>query len=435
MEPLVAQRLADSNRMAITLKMHGVSSASVNSQQLTMHRAITARSTSEQSDQDFQNNLFELRHGRRYLRNIPYPLPCDLAELQRQSLQTLLMVTLFGGPLCSPRWRGDDVPKKVLEIGCGSGYWSAICHDHFAERGATGVQFVGLDIAPLAPDHRKQGVNWTFVQHDIRRLPYPFEDETFDSVMVKDMSLSMPLNLHSERILNDAIRLVKKGGTFECWDSDYVLRSMLPDVAPAPSRYADEQDVAEETGSFALSPGHPFAPAQNKYIQKANQWITEALDRRKLHPTPCARIAEMLLQEPALEDVKQRRVAIPLSELRWEKKASQEKRISNGHGSPMSTGSRHEGARDPLTPDQAALRQTALMTVLQMIESMEPMLMAFSGKNSEEWSTWWSGMMSELLDPSKAALAGECLEIGAWWATKCSGEDDGDDDDDDDDEE
>lgn len=134
----------------------------------------------------------------------------------------------------------------------------------------------------------------------------------------------------------------------------------------------------------------------------------------------------MLLQESGLEDVKQRRVAIPLSELRWEKKVSQEKRISNGHDSPMSTGSRTKGARGPLTPDQAALRQTALMTVLQMIESMEPMLKEVSGKTSEEWATWWSGMMTDLLDPSKAALAGECLEIGAWWATKCSEDEDDD---------
>lgn len=337
------------------------------------------------------------------------------------------MVTLFGGPLCSPRWRNNEVPKKVLEIGCGSGYWSAICHDRFAERGATDVEFVGLDVAPLAPDHRKQGVNWKFVQHDIRRLPYPFEDEQFDLVMVKDMSLSMPLNPRSERILVDAIRMMKKGGTIEVWDSDHVLRSMLPDVAPPPSRTGEEQEVAEDTGSFALPPGHPFTPAQNKYVQKANQWITEALDRRKLHPTPCVRLAEMLSQESGLEDVKQRRVAIPLSELRWEKKAAQEKRISNGHDSLMSTGSREKGVRGPLTPDQAALRHTALMTVLQMIESMEPMLKEVSGKTSEEWATWWSGMMTELLDPSKAALAGECLEIGAWWATKGAVEDEDDD--------
>jgi hypothetical protein len=76
-----------------------------------------------------------------------------------------------------------------------------------------------------------------------------------------------------------------------------------------------------------------------------------------------------------------------------------------------------------LTPDQAALRQTALLTILQMIESLEPLLKEASGKNSEEWSHWWAAMMAELLDPaSKNALAGECLEIGAWWASKIEDE-------------
>jgi len=31
-------------------------------------------------------------------------------------------------------------------------------------------------------------------------------------------------------------------------------------------------------------------------------------------------------------------------------------------------------------------------------------------------------MMSDLLDPAKGALTGECLEVGAWWATKLADE-------------
>ncbi|KAF2169645.1 hypothetical protein M409DRAFT_64706 [Zasmidium cellare ATCC 36951] len=379
------------------------------------------RTLSEQQEHELLSNPFELRHGRRYLRDVPYPLPCDLAETQRQNLRTLLSVTAFGRPVCSPKW-DNEAPKRVLEVGCGSGYWSAMCHDYFVEKGYTDVEFVGMDIAPLAPNLNKQGIKWKFVQHDLRKTPWPFDDGEFDMVMMKDLSLVLTMGPVSEKILLDCIRLVREGGVMEVWDSDHAIRSLMPDTPPPPSKNPKVQEVAEETGTFALAPGHPFVPAQNKFIYKVSQWITEALDRRKLHPTPCVRIAQVMLQEADLIDHGQRRIAVPLGELRWERKASQQKRpLSNGHDSPMSTGSRDQGVKNGeyvLTAEQAALRQTALMTFLQMIESMEPILKEASGKNAEEWSHWWANMMSSLLDPSKGGLTGECLEIGAWWGTK-----------------
>ncbi|EME77622.1 uncharacterized protein MYCFIDRAFT_89050 [Pseudocercospora fijiensis CIRAD86] len=363
-------------------------------------------------------NPFELRHGRRYLRDVPYPLPVDLAEIQRQSLRTMLGVQVFGSVLCNPKLDVDP-PKKVLEIGCGSGFWSALAHDHFASRGHA-VEFVGLDIAPLASNLKRQGVNWKFVQHDLRRVPLPFDDGEFDLIMLKDLSLLIPVvGQQHDKTLTECIRICRPGGTLECWDSDHVIRSLLPNPPPQPSRNLREQEAAEETATFAIQPGHPFAPAQNNYLQDANIWIAEALDRRKLHPTPCVRIAEMLTMEPDLEDLGFRRVAIPLGELRWEKDAPKAKRIIKGHDSPMSVGSRRAPSHTQfLTPEQAALRQTALLTVVQMIESFEPMLKEASGKSSEEWSLWWGSMMTELLDPTETALTGECLELGAWWATK-----------------
>ena len=388
---------------------------------VTSHSTETLqRTTSEQLQQSVLNNPFELRYGRRYLRSeVPYPLPCDLAELQRQSLRTLIGMQVFGGPLCNPRFK-ENPPKKVLELGCGTAFWSAMCHDHFAARGHTNIQFVGLDIAPLAPPLQRQGMNWKFVQHDMRRVPMPFNDNEFDLVIFKDLSLTMPLDPRSEKLLVDAIRCVKPGGAMEAWESDHVVRSLLATPPPARSRKADEQEDADRTATFALPIGHPFAPAQNKFLLKANKWIEESLDKRKLNPSPTARIAEMITQEPDLRDIGWRRVAIPLGEPRWERDAPHRKRISNGHDSPMSVDSRNKVLDDSqsLTPDQKALRHTALMTVLGAIESMEPMLKEVSGKNAEEWSLWWASMMTDLLDPAKGGLVGECLEMGAWWATK-----------------
>lgn len=390
--------------------------------------SMSSSSASSSLDVFSMNNPFELRYGRRYLRDLPYPLPCDLAEIQRQNLRTLLGVTIFGQPVCSPHVH-EQIPLKVLEIGCGSAYWSSVCHDYFTSLGHPNVSFTGLDIAPLAPDLKKQGLNWTFVQHDFRRIPLPFDDEDFDLIMLKDLSLTMPLGAPSQKIIDEAIRLLREGGTLELWDSDHVLRALLPHPPPPlGKRLRDYQDTAVETGTFLISPGTPFAMAQNRFLRDANQWIQEALDRRKLPPTPCARIAQVLYQEPeSLGDVGIRRVAVPLGELRWERddvpSPSHVRRKSDLNAFDIAEPPLAKGkAKIPesgLTADQIAIRSTALLTVLQMIESLEPLLKDVSGKNAEEWSHWWASMMTDLMDP-KGTGTGECLEVGVWWATKIS---------------
>ncbi|KAK1917132.1 hypothetical protein P3342_011977 [Pyrenophora teres f. teres] len=62
---------------------------------------------------------FILRHGRRYIRSAQsYPLPCDLPELHRQNLQTLLATAVFGRALGST----PSYPKE----GLGNRMWLGI---------------------------------------------------------------------------------------------------------------------------------------------------------------------------------------------------------------------------------------------------------------------------------------------------------------------
>ncbi|GAB7361219.1 hypothetical protein MBLNU230_g1282t1 [Neophaeotheca triangularis] len=414
-------RANNKNTMDPSLK---ISAGSVSS-------SSNASSHSRESPRSLLNNPYELRNGRRCLRDVPYPLPVDLAEVQRQNLRTLLGSTVFSRPVCSPRV-SKDVPRKVLELGCGGGYWSSLCHEYFTSLGHPNVSFTGLDIAPVAPNLKKQGVNWTFVQHDMRRMPLPFDDEEFDLIMLKDLSLVIPLGVLFQTMIDDCIRLLREGGTLEIWESDHVLRSLLPHPPPPPSKRLSDHETALQTGTFLISPSTPFAPAQNKYLRQANAWIQEALDRRRLPPTPCARIAQVMYQEPeSLADVGIRRVAIPLGELRWEREGGNNPNSQNPNQPHHTRTKSNNNALDQapakskskstetgLTADQAALRQTALLTVVQMIESLEPLLKEACGKNSEEWSHWWATMMTNLMDPAKKALSGECLEVGAWWATK-----------------
>lgn len=360
---------------------------------------------------------FELRHGRRYLRDSPYPPPCDLAEIQRQNMRTIVGCKVFGQAVCSPKVT-EDVPRKVLDIGCGSGYWTTKCHEYFASRGYKNVSFTGLDVAPLAPDLNRQGINWTFVQHDIRAPPLPFDDGEFDFVMLKDLSLIFTSAELGQKLHNEAIRVLRTGGTLEIWESDLMLKSLLQHLPPPSPRMTQEQEIAIETGTFVISPGTPFAPAQNRYLQQTNRWIQSALERRGLSPTHDSTI-QQTLRQGGLTELGMRRIAVPLGKSLWERDLAR-------HDSaqlvdlPLSSKGKMRMPDRPLTPDQLALRHTALLTVVQMIESMEPMLQEANGKPSEEWNRWWSALLADMLDPTKGVATGECLEMGAWWATKCA---------------
>lgn len=397
------------NNVSAKMEATRVASGSVSS------ASVSTQSTGKDEINNFLDNPFELRHGRRYLRDLPYPLPCDLAETQRQNMRTLMGVTVFGQASCVPSIP-KNIPKKVLEVACGCGYWSATCHEWFTSLGRPDVSFTGFDVAPLAPDFAKQGMDWRFIQHDMRRIPWPFDDDEFDYIMVKDISLAVPIGGAYQRFLDEIIRVLAEGGTLELWESDHVMRSLLPHPPAPRGMTQSEGATATATKTFLIHTGTPFAPAQNTYLENSNSWITEALDRLELNPTPCARMAEMLYQETEmLCDVGSRRVAIPLGELRWEQDAFEDRKKRRSK-SDASRG-KHKAVEALLTEDQAALRHTALLTVLQKIESLEPLLKSVSSKNSEEWSRWWASMMSSLLDQDSAGNT-EVLELGSWWATK-----------------
>lgn len=369
---------------------------------------------------DYMTNPFTYRHGRRFLRDptLPYPLPIDLVELHRQSLRTLLLLQVYGAPFCSPSLE-DTPPKKVLEIACGSALWSSECHRYFKHLGHSNVSFTGIDIAPLAPDLKQQGIDWRFVQHDLRKLPLPFADEEFDFVFVKDTSFCTAAVELQVASLDEPLRILKVGGVLEVWESDHNFRNLLPHSSKAPGLSEDDLEQAQATATYLISSSTAFATAQNKYLQDYNDWVQKALDKRRLSAVPCASTAFAFSSSPdVLMDLGSLRVAIPLGEIRWEREgigSVNQKQDNREKRQSRTKGLRAE--RKILTQDQAALRRTALLTVVQFIESLEPMLKEASGKRQDEWDRWWSNMTTNLLEQNGTAN-GECLEVGAWWGRK-----------------
>ena len=370
---------------------------------------------------------FTKLNGRLYLRDttLPYPLPCDLTELHRQTLRTMLLCQVFNGPICSSAFN-EKPPKRVLEVGCGTGFWSVMCHHHFSQRGFSSIAFTGIDIAPLAPRMDDDDMNWRFVQHDLRRVPLPFRDEEFNLIMIKDLSMVTPTTGIQQQLTDEYIRILKPGGTLEIWDGDHSLRMLLPHAPPSTKEEDDDSEDEEQVhsnamGTYTLTPQIPLAAPQNQFLMDYNIWITKALEARKLTAMPCTMMRPMLLQEAEdLVEINNRRLAIPLGEVRWERDGLggvAPQGVNGVSSRSLPKGKAMESDRKLLTAGQLALRRTALMTVVQMIESLEPLLREASGKGQDEWDRWHGNMMNDLLK-SNGTSWGECLEVGAWWARK-----------------
>lgn len=412
-----------------------VSSAS-GATSLSARTAMTSGPRSSASrDSPLVPRPFVQRNGRTYLSDpvLPYPLPVDLTELHRQSLRTLLLIQLFGAPVCCPILIKNP-PRRVLEVGCGSGFWSMMCHRYYNGRGHDAISFTGIDVAPLCPASKfaaadapkpDTSMRWTFCNHDIRVTPWPLPDsEQFDLIMVKDMSLAVvsPHQPAGQEIFNEYLRLLKPGGTLEIWESDHLIRMLRPHVPGSKSTgEAEELEAASSLGAYVLSANTPLSAPLNSFLIDYNTWLTRALEARHLSPVPCTLIGSALVQESdTLVDVRSRRLAIPLSEVRWERGGADSAAKSDAGPGGEATG---EQASSPgtrprtLSSGQSALRATALLTVVEQVQALEPILREASGKSQDEWDVWLGKMLGDVMGDGGASW-GECLEVGAWWATK-----------------
>ena len=342
------------------------------------------------------SRFFRQECGRRYLRDttLPYPLPVDLTELHRQTLRTVLLIQLWGDPFCNDHYDEDTPPTRVLEVACGSGLWSSACHDYFKRHGHSKISFTGMDVVSLAPDLESSGVNWRFVRHDMMKRPWPFKDGEFDFVFIKDASLCNNKQTFQEPPLKEIARVLRSGGVAEIWDGDTIIRSLLPNPTPPPNVPDEDLEHAKANSFYIVAPSTGFAPPQNRFLLEFNHWVEEAFSKRGLHTAPCLVAKLSFEMGDRFTDVEGQRLALPLSETRWE-----------------------EEAGERLDRHQQATRETALVTVVEYIEALECVLMAESGKRRDEWDRWAAAMKDDLLN-KKGTMGGECLELGAWWAKK-----------------
>ncbi|KAI5302270.1 hypothetical protein KEM56_000858 [Ascosphaera pollenicola] len=324
---------------------------------------------------------------------LAYPLPCDPFEVARQIINIECLSECYGHIFCNSEFL-ERPPKRVLEVACGSGVWSHKCHNYFKSKGYDDIEFYGVDIVDIAPDLRRQGVNWTFKQCDIRELRAPFPAEFFDFIFIKDSSLiRSPVPAWLELWMN----YIRPGGVIEVWETDHVFRALLPHPPPAPGLPKKCYEQAEKTGTYTICSSTPWTDVKNKFLIDYNVWIQQVFSHKGLSTTPCSHVGLSFSTEgDSLENTGSRRIAIPLGHMQWEK------------DDPKSA---------KLTGLQLALRRIFLYTVSKVMRCLNEELIVASQKTPEEWSRWWSQLSKELVGNIGFA-SGECLEAGAWWGTK-----------------
>jgi predicted deacylase/ubiquinone/menaquinone biosynthesis C-methylase UbiE len=121
------------------------------------------------------------------------------------------------------RWREEisrRLPKdrrlKILDVGCGSGFFTILL-------AKLGHEVIGTDLTPEMIENsielaREECAECELRIMDAEQLTFP--DETFDVVISRNLTWTLP---HAERAYREWVRVLKKGGVLLNFDANYGL--------------------------------------------------------------------------------------------------------------------------------------------------------------------------------------------------------------------
>ncbi|KAF7364241.1 Methyltransferase str2 [Mycena sanguinolenta] len=127
-----------------------------------------------------------------------YILPVNETEWDRLDAQSNAMDKLLGNKLCP-----EDIgqPRKILEIGAGSGAWAIHAAKLYPEADVLAIDMNPLPARPLPP-------NVSYKQFNVLE-PFPFPKGTFDIVHIRLTLCHLP---DASSVLSRIIDLVAPGG-------------------------------------------------------------------------------------------------------------------------------------------------------------------------------------------------------------------------------
>ncbi|KAH7340580.1 hypothetical protein B0J17DRAFT_715783 [Rhizoctonia solani] len=175
----------------------------------------------------------------------PYPISYSHKILDHYNLEVDLsfntVVGLTFHKLASP-------PAKVLDLGCGTGYWIVKAAHHWTQ-----TEFVGFDLVPIQPSLERvtsrSGLSTSKDHADLRlheRIRWvhgnfleklPFQDNEFDFVRCRKIARGVPESKWDE-LYEEIVRIMKPGAAFEHIEEDIIFPAEISNKPTNPPALA-----------------------------------------------------------------------------------------------------------------------------------------------------------------------------------------------------
>ncbi|KEF51927.1 uncharacterized protein A1O9_11916 [Exophiala aquamarina CBS 119918] len=159
---------------------------------------------------------YQYENGRRYhaYRQGSYVLPNDEQEQDRLDMLHHIFRMITGGPILRAPL-GDARPRRVLDMGCGTGIWAIDCADEFPD-----AIVIGTDLSPIQPSWVPP--NCKFYVDDIEaEWTYP-PVEHFDYIHGRALLGSIT---YWKELFSKTFNNLKPGGILEIQDFPSDIRS------------------------------------------------------------------------------------------------------------------------------------------------------------------------------------------------------------------